>query len=523
MNYGKILSLSALMLITTATGIYAADGDTFSYRGLNYAVISEADRTCEVAPNDSATVAALDGAIIIPPLVTRCDTIEYSVVALGTNAFYSNLAVRSISIPETVTMMRTGSLSRCYYLEEVVLPNSITEMETRAMYANIHLKRLTISSGLREIRRETFSGCSDLAEIVIPDGVEIIGPEAFNYCGVLSLSLGSTVKTIGKMAFGGSEKLCHPLVIPASVTTLGEEAFTYCPKLRTVIFEEGPTTLSIDKNVFGDVSYLSGITSIACALLDTVTINRNIKFINTTNNKQYPFTYLPTITTVNFGGSLTSIPGSLFVGCTGIKEVNSSLSTPPQLFASCFDAAIYTGAPLTVPADAVDTYKAANNWKKFTNIVAFADPQEPEPEHPVQPWTLSADSLDLEVGQNAVLSLVTVEDGYSPEHTVAAGSSEPAVATVTAIPGGDLLVRAVAPGTALVTVTVTPEGGEPYILECKVNVPAPVSAIHSISTDPDAAAVTLYDLSGRPVTTATPAPGIYLRRTPSGTTKVIIK
>ena len=168
--------LAAIASTCTAFGLFAADGDSFTYQGLNYTVLSEEEKTCEVGVNTDAS-----GDVVIPPAAKNGDT-EYKVIALGADAFFANIPMTSISIPETVTTIRSQALSRCMGLEELVIPNSVTEMESRAVYACYYLERLTLSSGLREIRKETFSGNPWLDAIVIPDGVEIIHDEAFNYC-----------------------------------------------------------------------------------------------------------------------------------------------------------------------------------------------------------------------------------------------------------------------------------------------------------------------------------------------------
>ncbi len=218
--------------------------------GLNYTVLSEDEKTCEVGSNVDAS-----GDVVIPSTVMNGDN-EYRVTAIGTDAFYLNIPMTSISIPESVTVIRSQALSRCLGLTEVVIPNSVTEMGSRAMYACNYLERLTISSGLREIQRETFSGCPWLEEIVIPDGVEIIHDEAFNYCArVTSLTIGSTVRSIGVMSFAGLGALTS-VSIPASVETVGREAFSYCNKLAEVTIEEGGSPLSFDTDVFGQTQYL---------------------------------------------------------------------------------------------------------------------------------------------------------------------------------------------------------------------------------------------------------------------------
>jgi len=93
----KKLVTTVLVSAFAALGLYADDGDTFSYMGLNYTVLSEDEKTCEVGSNVDAS-----GDVVIPSTVMNGDN-EYRVTAIGTDAFYLNIPMTSISIPESVT------------------------------------------------------------------------------------------------------------------------------------------------------------------------------------------------------------------------------------------------------------------------------------------------------------------------------------------------------------------------------------------------------------------------------------
>ena len=55
-----------------------------------------------------------------------------------------------------------------------------------------------------------FSGCTGLTELVFPDSLKEIDQEAFRYCsGLNSISLGTGLTTIGRMAFDG----CDPTAV----------------------------------------------------------------------------------------------------------------------------------------------------------------------------------------------------------------------------------------------------------------------------------------------------------------------
>ena len=107
----KKLFLAALAGIGAAFSIQAADGDTFTYEGLIYNVLSEADKTCEVGLHDYKNADLAKGAVVIPPKVIYNGE-EYTVTALGYKAFYGNGGMTSLSIPETVTLIKESSISQ---------------------------------------------------------------------------------------------------------------------------------------------------------------------------------------------------------------------------------------------------------------------------------------------------------------------------------------------------------------------------------------------------------------------------
>lgn len=506
----KNLILSAFLGLGTAFCLHAADGDSFSWQGLDFTVLSEAEKTCEVGKNaDKAS-----GDVVIPAKAVNNGT-EYTVTALGADAFFLNTTMTSISIPETVTTIKSQALSRCIGLTELVIPDNVTTMESRACYANNYITHLTISSGMREIVRETFSGCPNLEEIIIPDGVVTIHDEAFNYCArVKRLVIGGTVESIGTMSFAGLGALTS-VSIPASVRNIGREAFSYCPKIATVTLEESPEILTFGINAFGETTYMGGYDD-PVAKINEININR--PFTCTSDDpKEMPFAHKPTLTTVNIGNTAPTLPLSAFAACDAITAVNIKSDRCPAASTSTFSSAAYAGATLTVPANAIDKYREHSVWRLFAKIEgAEADP-EPDPNHPAKPWLISETDICLEAGSTTQLSAVAAEEGYEPECTIEWTSSDETVATV----ADNGLVTAVAEGQAEISMLVSTGEGLCYFETCNVTVNARKDSIDTILTGTTADGA-LYDMNGHRVTATPAATGIYILRMADGTTKKII-
>ena len=84
---------------------------------------------------------------------------------------------------------------------------------------------ITLPASLTKIKSETFTDCTALKSIVIPDSIAEIGEKAFEGCASLaSVTIPDSVTKIGEKAFDGCPKLLS-LTVPKSVTTIGYRAF----------------------------------------------------------------------------------------------------------------------------------------------------------------------------------------------------------------------------------------------------------------------------------------------------------
>ena len=176
------------------------------------------DYRYSVNDDDTITIEAYTGN---SAELTLPDKIEgKSVQVIGNNAFYGNLNVKKISIPNGVTVLGESAFANCTELTEVVLPET-----------------------LNKIDNATFFGCTQLTDISLPDNITSIGNGAFYYC--------ESLKNI---------------VFPANLTTTGEYVFGYCRNLETVTFNDKLTSVNHQ-------------TFIGCGELTTVKLNDNIKTI----------------------------------------------------------------------------------------------------------------------------------------------------------------------------------------------------------------------------------------------------
>ena len=109
---------------------------------------------------------------------------------------------------------------------------------------------------VKDIENHAFQGCGDLRSLTIAEGIETIGNYAFMNAGLSSLTLPTSLKSIGESAF----QYCYSLTsveLPEGLTTLGTDAFYSCQKLSKIIL---PSTLK----TIG--SYLIGNTGVSAVV-----------------------------------------------------------------------------------------------------------------------------------------------------------------------------------------------------------------------------------------------------------------
>lgn len=184
-----------------------------------------------------------------------------------------------------------------------------------------------------------------------------------------SITIDGVDQTIGTSAMhytfatAGEHEVIYKLTDP---TVIGQNAFLRCTSLTSVTIPNSVTT--IGDNVFNDCSGLTSVTipnSVttidgyafsSCTGLTSVTIPNSVTTIG-----GGAFNNCTSLTSVTIGDSVTTILNNAFYNCSSLTSITSLNTTPPTLQSNTFysvpaDCAIY------VPAESVDTYKAAQYW-----------------------------------------------------------------------------------------------------------------------------------------------------------------
>lgn len=243
------------------------------------------------------------------------------VTAILDNAFDGAINLKSITIPDSITIVgdnafnNCGKLSFTEYESALYLGNKNNPYIVLVKAKDASITSCTVTDKTKAICSNAFYGCSNLLAITIPNNVTNIGAGAFYGCSSLSqINIPEGVDAIGAETFYGCSSL-KSVTIPASALTVGTSAFFGCSALETVTFATGSILTDISNAAFS-----------GCSSLKTLEIPKNVVSIGdnkTTTNKTGVFYGCEALTTVTFadGSALKSIGSFAFDNCKSLVNI----------------------------------------------------------------------------------------------------------------------------------------------------------------------------------------------------------
>lgn len=106
--------------------------------------------------------------------------------AIRAYAFFANLNLISVFIPECVTTIGESAFSNCTNLKNVSMSErSVSTINQKAFYYCKKLEEVNLSNNLASIFFQAFAFCNSLTKISIPSKIILIGEEVFSGCNNL--------------------------------------------------------------------------------------------------------------------------------------------------------------------------------------------------------------------------------------------------------------------------------------------------------------------------------------------------
>ena len=301
--------------------------DTPTINGLTYLIDREAK---------TATVTGCLATLInaeIPATFTYGDN-EYTVVAVGKEAFMANNSVKTLSIPATVTSFGQDACRNMKSLKTLTVSDMAAWCATD--FANGNANPLyNLFSSTRESNWGTviFGEISNPTTLEIPEGVTKIGRAFYGY------------------------KLLEAVTLPSTLTELGDQTFANCARLTEAVIPEGVTTM--------------GSSFWSCSALKSVTLPSTLKTLGNST-----FYGCKALESIELPEGLESMGMMVFSSCNNIAKLTCPAAVPPTAGMMTFDD-IDATIPVYVPEASINAYKEAAEWSHFTNYLAYTEPQSP--------------------------------------------------------------------------------------------------------------------------------------------------
>lgn len=313
----------------------------YTYEGqtLTYTVIDEEEKTVMTKAGGEGSDFRghagnmVSGNLVIPQNVTDGEGV-YTVVEIGSYAFYYCESMTSVIIPESVMSIGDFSFFGCHNLTSVIIPESVTSIGRDAFHACSCLTSVTIPKSVTWIDKMAFMYCSNLTSVTILGSNVRIWDRVFEDCDKLERAEFASIEALCKIDFYNDEAnplyYAHHLYIdgneitkadiPDSVSSIGNYTFTGCTGLKSVTIPESIT--NIGKDAF---SYCNNLTE--------VTIPNSVITIG-----EYAFYKCSGLTSITIPSNVTTIKNSSFRHCTELTSVTipeSVISIEHDAFGDC--------------------------------------------------------------------------------------------------------------------------------------------------------------------------------------------
>lgn len=208
-----MMFVMAFICFNTIQSVYATD---FTFDGIRYNIIDEEKKTVEVAALNN-----LSGNISIPSIVSH-EGQNYTVTAIGNQAFENCNELTSIILSDSLTIIGSEAFKNCSSLLSITLPYSLTTIEDKAFYRCYSLENVTFHKNITNIGALAFGACRKIKSVYIDDIVSWFRIHFEYNTNIIDSSAGTG--SVNPLFYGGNlyvnGELLTRLSIPSDITQL---------------------------------------------------------------------------------------------------------------------------------------------------------------------------------------------------------------------------------------------------------------------------------------------------------------
>lgn len=290
------------------------------------------------------------GSDVVIPATVEQDGNSYTVNEMRAALLKNSAAVKSVTIPASITQIPNDAFRNCTSLNAVTFASG-SQLQTIGKWAfmSTAVAAIEIPEGVTELPDGVFKGCLSLTEITLPSNLVSVGGGCFYNCKALTtVNVYADNLTIADRAFYSCESLetinsANPLQLSSDISKLGME-FVGCKSLKAV---------SVAGGMIGAFAFDG------CESLVSVGIAEGVKTIS-----EYAFDGCTSLKRILLPASLQEIKHETFRNVV-FEEITCLAVTPPSIRDNTFTD---YSAHLCVPAESMAAYAAATGWKEFSNI-----------------------------------------------------------------------------------------------------------------------------------------------------------
>lgn len=253
---------------------------------------------------------------------------------------------------------------------EVIVPEGVECIGENMFYLSSYysdeviysdIKSVSLPSSLKKIGRLAFGNCKGMETINIPNSVTSIGKGAFENCsGLTSINIPTNLTTIDQGVFKGCSGLTS-ICISNRVTSIGSQAFYNCSGLNSIVVESENAVYDSRENCNAIIETASNKLILGCS---SSIIPKDVTCIG-----YGAFAGCKNLASIVIPQSVTSIESNAFGYCANLKSVTMVSAIPISISNDAFYAS--TSAVLYVPKGSKEAYASADVWKDFSEIVEY--------------------------------------------------------------------------------------------------------------------------------------------------------